>query len=298
MSSRNDLVIYLISGPAHIPYLTVSIWSLRKSGYTGPVTVFAWPESVGFMRDLERDDRLNIWVSEREPQYRKQDGLGGNSQGLDRIALAQSLDCDVSLYIDADSSIHGDIRPIFDVADNYGYCATQWCDWVTNHGHTYSRVRELLGVGGIPKELVDEVITHRWPSLNCGVFASKPSSPLLPQWHEWCKMCGSMFISDEKTQHLLMSAFPNQIGVWMGGAFNCSPKFQPAGLVDKDVVIYHYHGDSNVRPQKSPRGWEIWHPMWTEVLIQNIGGIAQHWHLMGNKWLPKLIKSGEMEAYA
>lgn len=290
----NNLVVYLMSGPAHVPYVTVSIWSLRKSGYTGPITVFAWPESVGFMRALERDDRLNIWVSEREPKLRRKDGMGGNAQGLDRIDLVRSLEADVVAYFDADSSIHGDITPMFDAAARSGYCATQWCDWVSNNGKTRGRIHGLLDIEGIPGDLVQQVLTHRWPSLNCGVFAAKPDSPLLTPWYEWCKLCKGLFIADERTQHLLMASYPDKMTVLLGGAFNCSPKFQPGSLRDEDVVVYHYHGDSNTRPNKSQRGWDLWRPMWFECLEKNIGRIRSDWRDMGNKYLPKVMKDLEV----
>jgi len=291
MMVRNDLVVYLVSGPAHMPYVTASIWSLRKTGYKGPVTLFAWPESIGFARSLEKDDRLGIWASEREPKYRRKDGLGRNSQGLDRIDLARSLDCDVCVYFDADTSIHGDITPLFEEAARVGYCATQWCDWTTSQGHTRSRVNDLRSVKTIPVEYIDEVVSHRWPSLNCGVFAARPNSELLSTWYDWCKDSGTLFISDEKTQHLLMAKYPNQMSVLMGGAFNCSHKFQPADLPNDKVVVYHYHGNSNVKKGKSPKALEFWWSIWEECLELNFGNIRNWWHLCGNKHLPQLMET-------
>ncbi len=288
---KNYQVIYLMSGAAHVPYLAASIWSLRKTGYDGPVTVFAWRESVGYVRKLEQDDRLNIWVSEREPKYRREDGLGRNSQGLDRISLSMSLDCDVSLYLDADTTVHGDLTPMFEVADRVGYCATQWCDWSTHRGHTRKRVLSLREFDGVPNDLIEEVVSRPLPSLNCGVFASKPTSPLLPQWYDWCLAAGRSFISDEKTQHLLMAAFPTQMEVLLGGAFNCSPKFQPNNLTDEDVVVRHYHGNSNTKEGKSEKGIALWTPIWQECLELNLGKIAGWWSDCGNKHLPGLMET-------
>ncbi len=291
---RNHQVIYLISGPAHIPYVTVSIWSLRtRAKYTGPVIVFSWPESTGFLRALERDDRLNIWVSEREPKLRRAAGLGGNSQGLDRIDLAMSLDSDVVLYIDADSSVHGDITPMFAEAERCGYCATQWCDWWTNNGKTRGRIRALADVESLPRDYVHELITKQYPSLNCGVFATKPDSPLLPQWYDWCKACGPMFISDERTQHLLMVKYPEQMSVMMGGSYNCSHKYRPANLNPNDVNIWHYHGDSNTKPGKSPEAMAMWSELWKECLEKDIGSVRSWWQDCGNRHLPKMMATGE-----
>ena len=278
-------IIYLISGPGHIPYLLASIWSLRKTGYKDDVIVYTWPESTGYVRCLERDDRLGVWVSEREPKYRRKDGFGRNSQGLDRIDPARSLDCDLCLYLDADTTIHGDLTPLFDEAERKGYCATQWCDWFTNEKPTNGRIESMGVYEEIPSEYIKKIVSSKWPSLNCGVFACSPRSKLLDYWYDWTKACKSLFISDEKAQHLLMVNHLSQMSVLMGGAFNCSPKHQPKNLRDDQVVVRHYHGHSNVRPQKTQKGFDLWQPIWRECLELNLGKVNSWWKSVGNKWM-------------
>ena len=177
---QNRQVVYLLSGPSHAPYVAASLWSLRKSGYDGQVVIHAWPESIGYARIMAADERLKTWACEREPKLRREDGLGRNAQGLDRIDLMMSFDDGVTVYLDADTSVHGDISPMFEEAEKTGYCATQFCDW-TMRGVTAKRIRGLAEVKGIPTDLVNTVLANSWPSLNCGVFAAKPDSPLLPK---------------------------------------------------------------------------------------------------------------------
>ena len=80
-----------------------------------------------------------------------------------------------------------------------------------------------------------------------------------------------------------MAAFPDQMSILMGGAFNCSPKFQPENVSDDDVVVRHYHGHSNVKPGKSEKGIRIWDELWKEVLDKNIGYANRWWSQCGNK---------------
>ena len=71
-----------------------------------------------------------------------------------------------------------------------------------------------------------------------------------------------VFISDEKVLHLMVVRYQTTGRLIVeSGRWNCSPKFQPAGLADSDVGIYHFHGDSCVRPGKSPRGFLKWYPV-------------------------------------
>ena len=89
-------ITYLMSGAPHAPYLLVSLYTLRNH-WQGDVVVYAWPESFDIVSRIAEDGRLGIQSHIREPKLRKKDGVGGNSQFLDKIDLTQTLDCDVSL---------------------------------------------------------------------------------------------------------------------------------------------------------------------------------------------------------
>jgi hypothetical protein len=284
----NSNIIYVMSGAAHLPYLVASLYTLRKSGNHGLVTVHAWPESIGYVRHIAKDKRLRIECVEREPALRRGDGYGGNAQFLDKIQVAMMQHCDVVLYLDADTTIHGDLTPLMEAAYKTGFCATQWNDWKTNRGHAKKRINGLLEVKDIPNDLVKELSGKPYPSVNGGVWATVPSSPVLPLWYDWTKACKKMFISDERVLHLMMARFPEDVWVLLGGRWNCSPKFQPMNLRDDNVVVRHYHGDSNVRPNKSVRGVNIWYPIYAECLKEDIGGINCWIGDVKNKWMDRL----------
>ena len=47
-------VVYLMSGPAHMPYLVCSLWTLRQH-WDGEIVVVAWPNSIELVEEVARD---------------------------------------------------------------------------------------------------------------------------------------------------------------------------------------------------------------------------------------------------
>jgi len=257
---------------------------------------------------ISRDERLAITsVNPREPKYRKKDGIGNNSQFIDKQLMAMESDADVLLYLDADTTVHGDLSLLFESAEQFGFCATQWNDWWTGPGMARKRVEALLEVEGIPAEAIYGITKSgvNWPSVNGGVWAAKPSSPVLPKWHDWTLACGGLFISDERVLHVMQSEFcpvGRMTTLMDKGRWNSSPIHRSPDIGDEDVVVWHYHGDANVRPDKSGgrgrKAVDIWWPIYWECLRENVGGMAD-WkdsvlrspaNRSGNKWLGSLEK--------
>jgi len=227
-----------------------------------------------------------IHCIEHEPQLRRKDGIRGNAQFLDKINLTMQLKCSVSLYLDADTTIHGSLDPLFSAAlnDQTGFCATQFNNWKSNGRTVRSRLSELLNVKGIPEGLVKTLTSQEWPSVNGGVWAATPSSPILAAWYSYTKMCGPLFIADERVLHLFMPL--RNIGVLKAnGRYNSSHKYKDPDLASEDVVIWHYHGDSNVRPKKSPLAFQQWMPIYQHCLDKNIGNMADWILNINNKYL-------------
>ena len=290
-------VIYVMSHPPHTPYLLTSLWTLRRH-YDGPVNVYAWRESYPIVSRIASDVRLQIGIRPWEPAYR-----GKNDQFLAKIAVVQSQPPDsVSVYLDADTTVHGPIDPLFQVAERCGFCATQFNDWgVGGSGIVSGRIKTLKEFPTIPREAFELVEGTRWPSVNGGVWAAQPDSPLLPLWYDWTYAARSTYIADEKVLHLLAAKFylTKECDYLLGGAYNCSPvqRYQPKTLADEDVVIRHYHGDSNVRPNdKSQRGYDLWWPIWEECQRLNVGDCGSWKDTVNNKWMNRLNLRGEQHA--
>ncbi len=285
----NKRLCYLMSGPAHMPYLVVSLATLRL-WYTDKIVVYAWPESYSIAQKIANDERLEIEVQIREPAYR-----GKNSQFIDKIALMQSLkdEVDVGMYLDADTIVYEKIDSLFEMVGEKSFAATQFNDWTTIGGMVSKRLGWLKEFEAIEQEHIQEVINNQYPSVNGGVFACKPDTPVLSLWHTWTMEAKSVFIADEIVLHVMLSKFRDEITVLKGGSFNCSPKYQPNDLADEDVIIRHFHGDSNVRPQKSMKGYEEWWPYYKACLNRNIGNINDWRGDHGNKRIYELEEESE-----
>jgi hypothetical protein len=290
---QSERVVFLLSGPAHLPYLVVSLNTLRQY-HSGNVFVYAWPESVDIVRRMAEDRRLFIdSVVERVPEQR-----GRNAQFLDKIRLARSIGREVEklIYLDADTTIHGSIQPLYTALEYTTFAATQFCDWLSTGGIVSRRLEKLKEVRAMNITAVDVLTTHPFPSVNGGVWSTRPDNVVLQLWEELTLAAKEhVFIADEAVLHLMQVIFgPTECTVLQDrGKWNCSPKYQSNMLADDEVVVRHYHGDSNVRPDKSQKGYEMWWPLWQQALEDNLGGCTEWWPAvqagpLNNKWMRKI----------
>jgi len=194
--------------------------------------------------------------------------------------------------------VHGNLSPLFEqIEAGANFVATQFCGWKTTGGIPSNRVGRLRKFPEIDQALVGEVLASPWPSVNGGVFACRSDSPVLPLWHEWTNVARSVYISDESVLHVLLPKFTRSgdMVIAAGGMWNCSPmRFQPRHLKDEDVVIRHFHGDSNCRRNKSEKGVSLWWPLYRRAMDLDLGGIRSWRPGVGNKYLDKCER--EMEA--
>lgn len=277
-------VVYLMSGPAHLPYLVVSLCSLRAH-WQGGVTVYAYPESFNTAKRICEDDFIQAECVLWDPEYR-----GKNGQFLNKIRVMRSIGSDcANMYLDADTMVNGDISPVISAADSVGFAATQFNDWTTQSRTIQNRVRSLVGNKAVNQIAVQYTLSNNMPSLNGGVFACHPKSSALHLWWDWTSNALDIFIADETVLHVVSSAMSrSEFTVVPGGAYNCSPKYMPSGMKDSDVRIWHFHGDSNVRPSKSKRGFDMWWPRYEQCLDSNIGGMGEWALTVGNKYIDSI----------
>lgn len=282
----NRTIVYLMSGPAHAPYLATSLWTLRQH-WQGNVQVYAWPESYDMISRITSDSRINAGIHRREPMHR-----GKNAQFLDKILLMQQVESPSNLYLDADTLIAGPLDEMFMAAEEKGFVATQFSDWFSAGGLARRRIERLKNYSEIDGNLVDMVISEDLPSVNGGVFACRPESPVLPLWLKWSWAARGIFICDECVLHLMQTAFSgDEITVSLGGKYNASPKYVPEIGPDK-VSIWHGHGDCWTRPEKSRYGWSMWWRVFRECLDENVGEMQDWYRQTNNKHLNELLKPG------
>jgi len=282
---KHNVIFYLTSWPAHAPYLIVSLKTLRRH-WDGRILVYSFPQSFDLMKRIAEDESLGVEAKLWEPSY-----TGKNDQFWNKIKVAQSLDADVGLYLDADTSIHGDLTPLFGVAEEHGFCATRFSNWLTSGSVIQARVKRLREFPEINKRTVDAILKRTWLSVNGGVWTAKPNSPVLQTWEEWTYAARSVFIADEAVLHCLQLQHISEMEVWPDGRFNCScnPKWLPKGMTEEDIVVWHYHGDSNVRPNKhGGAAHRRWWPMYRKCLKENVGGMREWIGTIENKWMKAL----------
>jgi len=265
-------VCYLMSGAAHLPYLATSLYTLRQH-WQGEVRVFAWPESFGIARLLCRDRGIRAGCTMVDPDYR-----GKNAQFLNKIQVMQSQPYGPNIYLDADTLVNGKLDELAWAGNEYGMACTQFGSWTTKGGVIRGRIVRLREFPEIQQHLIEEVTTKIYPSVNGGVFACTPDSPVLPLWYSWSWAARSIFICDECVLHLMVPMFraANQLVV-LPGNFNSSPKY---ARESDDIRVWHGHGDCFVRPNKSRRGTLLWLGVLKECLQKNVGSICE--------WLPSI----------
>lgn len=282
----SEQIAYLMSGPAHLHYLIPSLATLRKH-WKGDVTVYAFPESYEYVKQIAYDVRLDITAKliENPLRFRR----GKNEQFINKIKLLQSIEADAVLYLDADTTIHGSIQHLLDKAKDVGFVATQFNHWVSTGRIIRNRLQRLEGVEKICQESLYAVMNNAHPSVNGGVVACVPSSPVLPLWLDWSLASKDIFICDEAVLHVLQCYVPQEeFYVMQGGKYNCSHKYDNTD--GSDIVVYHYHGDSNVRPDKSPKAYEYWWPLYQQCINDNVGQIQSWKDAVKNDWIDKLLK--------
>lgn len=279
-------VFYLQTGPCHLANMVVSLRSLRRV-WCGDVLVYAWPESFEIAQKICAVPEISAMVFKCDATYRRK-----NAQECAKIPLIYSdpvlKDYDTLVYLDADTTIQKSISPLFHAAEKseVGFAGTQFGSWKMPQGVPTTRVSRMLGIDGIDQEMVKRSLLPGMPSYNSGIFATTPDSPVLPVWADWTYKARSIYISGECALHPIAQKFP--IRTLENGMWNCSPMFQSRTLADEDVGIWHFHGDCNLRPNKSEKGVGLWWPEYQKVYDENVAGIREWWDKIGNDFLIEL----------
>jgi len=278
------VVNYLMSGPAHLPYLATSLYTLRRY-WQGAIHIYAWPESLKVATQLANDPRIFAHVFPRIPAYR-----GKNGQFLDKIKLMQGLPECANLYLDADTLIAGKIDALFGAAEEHGFVATQFNAWTTEGTVIRARLQRLRQFAKIDSEVIDQTLARIYPSVNGGIFACQPNSSILSLWYLWSWESRSIFICDECVLHLMVTKFDDDRGLVVMPGYNSSPKYTPEQERDK-VRIWHGHGDCFTRPQKSLFGTQLWWRVLQVCVGENIGGIREWLPTIKHKWFTPLFEA-------
>ena len=273
-------VNYLMSGIAHLPYLVVSLKAFRRYHPDTHITVHAYPESFDIVQKMAKDADLNISPRIWEPDYK-----GKNGQFINKIQLMRSLrgSNKTEVYFDADTVAVTDLSEGFDDIPSGGFRATQFNEWKSTGKIVSKRIKRLQGISGIDQEAVLFALENKLPSVNGGVFGCDPASDVLDLWLDWTMKAKGVFIADETVLHAVMAheILKENKGegslfevLQEGGRWNSSPRYKNPALKEEDVKIWHFHGDSNLRRNKSKFGYKFWTGLFESALENNVGGMA------------------------
>lgn len=282
---------YMLSHPPHGPYLVVSINSLR-SWCDYPVVLHGWKEtgSYDIVSQIASDRRLGLVEAEgRSPAFR-----GHGDYWVDKIDIMKEQNgVDAALLIDADTIIVGDLDELFVSAETYGYAVTQFCDWKTTNNIIKNRVKRLRDFPELDQQLIEDCLNYPYPSPNVGIFSCTPDNSVLSEWRRWSYIARDVFIADESVMQALLPKYVRAgKAKAIDGRYNCSTmRFQH--VPDEEVKIWHGHGNSFLRPEKSPKGHGMWWKQYQEALETNLGNIQSWKDKYENKRMRKCLKERE-----
>ena len=287
----NRCIHYMLSDTPHGPYLVVSLDSL-KDWYSGPIVLHGWEETGAYdvVKEIAQDKRLgDIRVEKRAPAFR-----GHGDYWVDKIDIMMAQrGMDSSVLLDADTVIVGSIDHIFEATERTGYAVTQFCDWKTTNNIIKNRVKRLRPFTDLNQSLIEDCLQTPYPSPNVGIFGCVYESPVMKTWRRWSYIAREIFIADESTMQALSPPFVRE-GVCeiIDGRWNCSTmRFQH--VPDEDVHIWHGHGNSFLRPTKSPKGHKMWWDRFEKAKEENLGNILNWLNRHDSKWMRRCLKDRE-----
>lgn len=254
-------ILYMLSGDKHANVLVVSLWSLRKSGYTGQVHLAVGDEkSAVVARNIASDLRLGPFTCER---WQPPTGKRGCAY-LAKTHMADLSPFDQTLFLDADTMTVGDVSPLFEFGP-HGVTLTQFSDWKSNGRKISGRLKSWSDVA--PRDWY-EVTTSALPAINTGVIAfdrSEGSKLFFEDWRATTEK-NVCFICDELAAQLIFWRHAVRV---LDDRWNASPIHSERSRSGQ-AVIYHYHGRKHVNREQ---GRKLWLPMYDECCAQDIASI-------------------------
>ncbi len=278
-------IILLLTGPAHGARLVVCLWSLREF-FDGPVTVFTTrPESHEIGKLCAADPRLQV-EHRRTLEVRRRK----NSSYLTKIKITRESSYETTMFLDADTTVCGDISALFRAAEVGEFCATQFAHWQTTTRTIRKRIARWAAIKQNRydpqwyRQLIDDALQPS-RAVNTGVFAFRREAAILGPWLDLAMVGARTFICDEIALQVLLPRYPHQ---WLDCRYNCSPIHAKTS----DARIRHFHGSKHARRQQ---GRNLWMPVYEECLRENVARLAE-WGPGADRFLKAHLNATREEA--
>ena len=263
----SDGVLYLNVGGKHLRNLVVSLLTLRDH-YQGPVAILSGDGLA------ERYLKGSILDGVEFVPFKRE---GGNIFYA-KTAMHTLSPFERSIFLDADTTIHGDISPLLPETEEL-INWTQFHEWTTQTGRIQERIKKWRHV--LPSQVAWQLATEGVPAINTGVLGfSRSSARMMDEWRE--KTAQNIgFICDEVCAQLLAFSYPHNV---LDARFNCSPRFcwkshslstLVTGEGMTDVRVVHNHGNKGLKPRDRDLQ-RIWLFNYFRAWEQNVGDI-QSW---------------------
>jgi len=266
-----DGVVYMIQGNKHAVVLAVSVWTLRKH-WDGPVTLICADDNGFEVAGRIVDDQR----SGCDIRLVRDAASGRNSGYLNKTRLVEWSPYDRTVFLDADTTVHGKIDGLFPHADEM--VLTTFSNWTTK-GHKLSeRIKKWSEVEGCQSD-VGVALKVNWPMINTGVMGFTPQTLAMADWHEYTSRYRS-FICDEIAMQLMFRKYPARL---LPQTYNCSPLY---GLGYGSAVVRHYHGKKHL---KNDRAKNSWLPEYHDAVAANFGCLKE-WTPAGDRALRAFIR--------
>jgi hypothetical protein len=262
-------VVYLLTHIQLAARLVVSLYSLRR-WYHGPITVFTTrPESHEIGKRCADDPNLRV----RQEVCLERPGLGYTSSYLTKTTILERSPYRLSVFLDADTIVNGDIAELFAHANEAPLVATNFCSWTTMVEPTSNyleRWRTLqdgsVGKAFDLKDRIDRLLQNPYPAVNAGVFAFRNVRRVLRRWDALTWAARGLPMPDEISLQLMLLETKHRM---LGSQFNCHPNTWRPGL---EARIWHFAGRSHLARGRCE---QIWLPLYKECRQRRIAGIDE-----------------------
>lgn len=229
----NNGVIYFNQGSKCLLRMIVSIHSLIKH-YNGPISVISsGQESHKWCHKLFDYTNINIIEASFDESLE-----GKNDVYLKKASVNSWTPYDISVFLDADTLVRGNIDELFEYADKYDFVVPQFTSWTTN---TKAIIRRIKGWEEAYPHLMDGALNFG-KAVNCGVFAFKKNTEFAIKWCDDIKPGRCNFIPDETGMQVVLQNYRHFV---CDQKFNVSCKYSNPHCENARVI--HYHGRKHCR---------------------------------------------------
>ena len=274
--------------------ILVSLYSLRRSGYTGPVAVI-YEEHI----DRKQQARVLLadWFKREAIRLGAELVQIPHDQNVEyaltqKARLWRFTPYDCSLFIDADTLVCQDPGHLLrDIETGPGFAAVRFVSWVTTGAKVSRRIKAWECVVG--PELTQAALDYG-PAINTGTFGFRKGHPMLSHWERICvdgyemqktpPQCPGKRTLDEVAAQVLIPQYKTTL--W-DERWNWSIQY---GLAKPDEVgICHYHGGKHLLqdPEHRPETHALC-DKWREAYWELRNGSPEYEHY--TEWDRNLVR--------